>query len=37
VDIDSVISKLQERGMPVDQLVDLERVLLSCPDNVNID
>jgi len=37
VDIDSVIEKLQKRGMPVSQLKDLERILLSCPDNINID
>jgi hypothetical protein len=37
VDIDSVIKMLLERGMPASTAAHLERMLLSCPENVNID
>jgi len=37
VDIDSVIKLLLERGMPASQAAHLERILLSCPENVNVE
>jgi len=37
VDIDSVIKKLLERGMPASTAAHLEKMLLSCPENVTID
>jgi len=37
VDIDSVIRLLLERGMPANTASHLERLLLSCPENVSID
>jgi hypothetical protein len=37
VDIDAVMKLLLERGMPAQTAVNLEKMLLSCPENVNID